>query len=264
MKKTTIFFLLTLNLFIVGCAEPASAKSHKQHRYAKQVKAFDIADTYETSRTDDKYTYGEAYNLCTNLTLNGYSDWRLPTSSEASLAYHKELKYPVRNIFHWTGTIKERQVSLWSNKYYEYYKNSQPWQSIFRRTEKENELHPVRCFRGPIYGGPIAIPKNVKIKTREHEDFMIRHNTQVKKMKERQQNYSSPSSSSSKYRCKFHCVGQWDSYRGGEHNVKTTATTIMDAEEYIKQNYKSTCAQYPFYKGGGGSASVGKMNCSTY
>lgn len=64
------------------------------------------------------------------------------------------------------------------------------------------------------------------------------------------------------FTCKFHCVGQWDSWRGGEQSVKSYGHYSSEAEDWVKNNYKSQCANnFPFYKGGGGSASVGKVRC---
>ena len=258
MKKTTIFVLLILNLFIIGCTEPASGKSYKKNWYDKIVNGFDVADTYETSRKDTRYTYQEAYNLCTNLTLNGYSDWRLPTKRESKYFGYKNLKYPVKDMYHWTGTHFNGSIDVFSYYYSDFYKELS-WQGS--SIKNHNELQAARCVRGPIYGKPIAIPEHAKKMRVEYAEYEERVKA---KKRARQQNYSSPSYGSSKYRCTFHCVGRWDMWRGGEYNVKTTATTQMGAEKYIKQKYKSTCAQYPFHKGGGGSASVGKMNCSTY
>jgi len=65
------------------------------------------------------------------------------------------------------------------------------------------------------------------------------------------------------YICKFHCVGQWDSWRGGEQKVKGYGSYSGEAESWVKENYNSQCAKnFPFYKGGGGSASVGKVSCN--
>jgi hypothetical protein len=73
-------------------------------------------------------------------------------------------------------------------------------------------------------------------------------------------NYSKPKRRS--FNCKFHCVGQWDSWRGGEQSVQGYGTYSGEAQDWVKKNYKSQCAKnFPFYKGGGGSASVGKVSC---
>ena len=80
-------------------------------------------------------------------------------------------------------------------------------------------------------------------------------------------NYSSSSSQTKsqkrKFTCKFHCVGQWDSWRGREQTVQGYGTYSGEAQDWVKKNYKSQCAKnFPFYKGGGGSASVGKVSCN--
>ena len=65
------------------------------------------------------------------------------------------------------------------------------------------------------------------------------------------------------YTCKFHCVGQWDSWRGGEQQVTGYGSYPGEAEDWVQEKYNSQCAKaFPFYKGGGGSASVGKVSCS--
>jgi len=69
---------------------------------------------------------------------------------------------------------------------------------------------------------------------------------------------------SKKYKCEFHCSGQWGSWRGSKQTVTTKASSISHAEDNVRSSYKSMCASYPFFKGGGGSASVSGTNCSSY
>lgn len=75
---------------------------------------------------------------------------------------------------------------------------------------------------------------------------------------------TSYSSSKQKYGCKFYCTGQFGNSRSSEYQVNTPATNLTDAQEFVREQYKSTCKQYPFYSGGGGTASVGFPNCETY
>lgn len=65
------------------------------------------------------------------------------------------------------------------------------------------------------------------------------------------------------YTCSFHCVGQWESWRGSEHKVKISASTEVEAEDNTKNAYQPLCKKYPFHEGhfGGGHASVGKVSC---
>jgi hypothetical protein len=62
----------------------------------------------------------------------------------------------------------------------------------------------------------------------------------------------SVSSGGQKYGCKFHCTGQADMWRGPEFHVNTPKTNTADAQDYVREKYKATCRQYPFYSGGGG------------
>jgi len=74
-------------------------------------------------------------------------------------------------------------------------------------------------------------------------------------------NYGNSGSSQNDYTCSFHCVGQWDSWRGPKHTVTISGSYAGEAEDNVKKANKSICKKYPFYKGGGGSASVGKVTC---
>jgi hypothetical protein len=90
-----------------------------------------------------------------------------------------------------------------------------------------------------------------------------------KKQNYKNNNYSLSSNNDTpkrkKFTCKFHCVGQFDIWRGGEQTVQGYGTYFGDAQDWIKKNYESQCAKnFPFYEGGGGSASVGKVSCTDY
>ena len=64
------------------------------------------------------------------------------------------------------------------------------------------------------------------------------------------------------FTCTFHCVGQFDSWRGGEQKVTGYGSYSGAAEDWVKENYNGQCAEnFPFYEGGGGSASVGQVSC---
>ena len=73
--------------------------------------------------------------------------------------------------------------------------------------------------------------------------------------------YSSPSL---KYRCKFYCEGQFGFTKSSEFVVNTPYTDMMSAQDYVREQYEDTCAQYPFYGDSGGGAHVGYPSCETY
>jgi len=62
------------------------------------------------------------------------------------------------------------------------------------------------------------------------------------------------------YKCKFHCEGQFGVKRGGDKTVRVNTGSIMDAENYVKEQYKDVCDMYPFYSSGRG-ATVGTVYC---
>ncbi len=72
------------------------------------------------------------------------------------------------------------------------------------------------------------------------------------------------SSYSPKYGCKFCCEGEWGSCRSNTIQVNTPYTNSADAQDYVRKQYEGMCKKYPFYSGGGGSASVSFPNCETY
>ncbi len=75
---------------------------------------------------------------------------------------------------------------------------------------------------------------------------------------------SSGNSAGIKYSCKFCCEGQWGSCRSETFKVKTPYSNISDAQDYVKDQYEDICKKYPFYEGGGGTASVGFASCDSY
>lgn len=63
------------------------------------------------------------------------------------------------------------------------------------------------------------------------------------------------------YSCSFCCEGQWGACMNNKVKVKTPATDMVNAQEYVRREYKNACEALPFYKGGGGSARVGYPSC---
>ena len=66
------------------------------------------------------------------------------------------------------------------------------------------------------------------------------------------------------YKCSFCCEGQWGSCRTNKTKVDTQMTDQISAIKFVQEQYKSQCASFPFYSGGGGSASVSYPDCNTY
>lgn len=120
--------------------------------------------------------------------------------------------------------------------------------------------------------------KNIKVTSssnltsimdREFKKLKIKaQNTLNERARNRASSSSSNSSSSSsytpKYGCKFCCTGQFGNCRSKEFKVNTPATTSMEAQDYIRQKYRNTCKEYPFYSNGVGTASVSYPYCETY
>lgn len=77
--------------------------------------------------------------------------------------------------------------------------------------------------------------------------------------------YSSSSGSVAyKYECSFCCEGQFGVCRSDTIKVRTPYSDRTEAERYVHDAYDKVCAKYPFYKGGGGSASVSYQSCDPY
>ncbi len=63
------------------------------------------------------------------------------------------------------------------------------------------------------------------------------------------------------YSCSFCCAGQFGNCRSSRITVQTTTAELWEAQQFIRDSYAEQCAQFPFYSGGGGSASVDNFNC---
>lgn len=63
------------------------------------------------------------------------------------------------------------------------------------------------------------------------------------------------------YSCSFCCAGQFGNCRSSRITVQTTTAELWEAQQFIRNSYAEQCAQFPFYSGGGGSASVDNFNC---
>lgn len=75
---------------------------------------------------------------------------------------------------------------------------------------------------------------------------------------------SSSGSYSPKYGCKFCCEGQFGACRSKSFQVNTPYSNKADAQNYVYEEYATMCSKYPFYSGGGSSASVGYATCETW
>lgn len=73
-------------------------------------------------------------------------------------------------------------------------------------------------------------------------------------------NSSSSSGGEQWYRCRFCCEGQWGSCMSGQFEIKIRGK-YGDLQEAIRKQYGDACKRYPFYAGGGGSASVSFSSC---
>lgn len=75
------------------------------------------------------------------------------------------------------------------------------------------------------------------------------------------QRQSMPRGPGQPFGCKFCCEGQFGFCRNDKIQVNTPETSMIDAQEYVRKEYKKFCAGYSFYGGGGGTASVGYPSC---
>jgi len=100
-------------------------------------------------------TYWEsALNYCSNLTLGGYSDWRLPTIDELQTLVDSSRKDPAINTTSFQGTVTDSGYSYWSATTYlpdidDVWNVSFFWGNTTRAT-KENWLHYLRAVRGEM------------------------------------------------------------------------------------------------------------------
>ena len=105
------------------------------------------------------YTYNDAITYCNELTLGGYSDWRIPTRKEYSTILNFGRVSPAMdtNYFPYYSYTTANEVYYWT--YSDYYNDSsQVWRILISfgliengpKTEDPPILHKVRCVRGDI------------------------------------------------------------------------------------------------------------------
>jgi uncharacterized protein len=147
----------------------------------------------------------DAMNYCKNLSLLGYSNWRLP--------YHKELKSILDNKRR-NPAIKKEFKNVASASYWATEKKSYGYNGVTSSINFKN---------GNSYTSRKYLKKRVRC---------VRYidNRHEQTNSSRQQHSSYSSRSSNKYTCKFHCEGQFNVKRGGEKSTKVVANNIMDAE----------------------------------
>lgn len=85
-----------------------------------------------------------------------------------------------------------------------------------------------------------------------------------KKSSSSKRSSGSSTSYSQKYGCEFVCEGQFGNARSTKFRVNTPHTNSADAQNYVRRQYEDSCKKYPFYSGGGGTASVSYPYCETY
>jgi hypothetical protein len=67
-----------------------------------------------------------------------------------------------------------------------------------------------------------------------------------------------------KYGCEFYCEGQFGNAGSVKFRVNTPHSNSADAQNFVRREYEGMCKKYPFYSGGGGTASVSYPYCETY
>ncbi len=90
-----------------------------------------------------KMNYQEASNYCENMSLSGYSDWRLPNLREINAAYYYQVRFPnVQPAPYWAYTHTDGEV-LTSSYAIDFKNRDEYW------AKKTSRYH-VRCMRGGI------------------------------------------------------------------------------------------------------------------
>jgi|GEM_PF-1824162 len=74
MKKLNLITGILLNIVLVGCGDISTSSE------VKTINGMMWQDNINV--TNNSRTYQNAITYCQNLTLGGYSNWRLPTQSE--------------------------------------------------------------------------------------------------------------------------------------------------------------------------------------